>query len=202
MKRVALLAVGMALVAAGPAAAADVRVVTVLPPPGFDRPTEAYVELHGAPGEANVVTVTGGPDAILLHDDGGPLRAGDGCRALGEHEVECRSRYTLYFGTRLHGEDGDDVLTDASTHGVVTYGGPGDDVLTGDGDGQMQYGGEGSDRLVGGGDDDWLEGGPGADELRGDDGNDRLRRPGRAGCVARHPRRRSRRLRQGRLRGP
>jgi hypothetical protein len=172
MGRVALVAVGLALAAADPAAAAEVRVVTV-PPAGPDSPTQAYVELHGAPGETNVVTVTGGPDAVLVRDTGGPLRAGGGCRAVGQHEAACRSRYE-YFGTRLHGEDGDDVLVDASFHGVVMHGGPGDDVLTGDGDRQMQYGGEGADLLSAGPGDDFLDGGPGADELRGDDGDDRL----------------------------
>jgi Ca2+-binding RTX toxin-like protein len=169
MGRAVLLALVFALAATGSAGAAEVRVMLVQ---GYDY-SFALVELQGAPGEANAVTLTGGNGAVVVRDQGALLNAGLGCRALGPHEAECRHR--ALGSARLSGEDGDDSLVDAAP-GVATafYGGPGDDVLRGDDDSQSYYGGHGADQAFAGAGHDTLEGGPGADVLRGGDSYDRL----------------------------
>ena len=175
--RAVLVVVAVWLACADPAAAADVKVVAVrVPPDRYGDASYAYVELRAAAGEANAVTVSGGPEAVVVRDSAAPLTGGAGCRPLGPHEVQCRSADLRLLEVRLLGEDGDDALTDAAPgiYGSL-YGGPGDDVLTGDDDGQVQDGGEDADRLVGGAGRDVLHGGAGPDAVDAGDGDDRVR---------------------------
>jgi Ca2+-binding RTX toxin-like protein len=169
--RAALLTLALALVGASPAVAADVWVTVVRD----DEFSFALIDLHGAPGEANAVTVTGGYGAVVVHDGGAPLHAGPGCRSLGTHHAECHSKGPPLNGARVFGEDGNDALADAAP-GVNTrfYGGPGDDVLRGDDDPQSYDGGDGADQVFAGASHDELKGGPGADLLHGGDSFDHI----------------------------
>ena len=172
MGRAAILTVAIALVVASPAAAADVW-VTVVPTEDY---TYTYVDVHGAPGEANAVTVTGSHGSVVVHDAGAPLNATRGCRLLDPHRAECQSSNAPPLGyARLFGEDGDDELVDAAP-GIYTtfHGGPGDDVLRGDDDPQDFHGGDGADQAIAGAGSDRLHGGPGADVLRAGAGFDRV----------------------------
>jgi Ca2+-binding RTX toxin-like protein len=174
MGRAVLLAVGLAIAIAAPAPAGEVQVkqVRVSSDDGQD-PSYSYVEFRGAPGEANVVAVSGDRPAVLVRDATAALRTGPGCRALTAHEAECRSwRFPLAMAL-LSGEDGNDVLTDATALGSQLSGGVGDDVLGGDGP-QYHDGGPGADRLTGSDAVDLLEGGLGPDEIRGGAGSDRI----------------------------
>jgi len=174
MRRVLLLSLALALTGASPAAAGEVNVTAVSQGDRSGDHSYAYVELHGAPGEWNAVTVTGRREALVIRDAGAPLTAGPGCRALDAHTAECRSSYPPLKRVQLHGEDGDDVLVDAAP-GIsgTLIGGPGDDELRGD-DWQSQDGGEGADRLVGGARADTLQGGAGPDEVHAGKGPDRV----------------------------
>jgi hypothetical protein len=175
MRRPLLLSLVLVLTGASSAAAGEVKVTrVVMYPDRSGDPSYAYLEFHGAPGERNAVTVTGSREALVVSDTGAPLTAGAGCRALDAHSVECRSSYPPLRSVQLHGEDGDDRLTDTA-RGISgeLLGGPGDDVLMGD-DFQRQDGGEGADRLVGSARADTLQGGAGPDELHAGEGIDRV----------------------------
>ena len=56
-----------------------------------------------------------------------------------------------------------------------TYGGPGDDVIVGNGADNEIYGGDGNDLICGGGGNDKIFGGTGLDVAFGEAGDDRLR---------------------------
>lgn len=173
MRRVILLSLVLVLAGSSPAAAGEVKVTAVvLIPDRSGDPSYAYVEFHGAPGERNAVTVTGGRAALVVRDTGEPLTAGAGCQALDAHAVECRSAYPPLTSMQLHGQDGDDGLTDTAPRiSAQLFGGPGDDVLAGD-DWQRQDGGEGADRLAGSATADSLQGGAGPDTVRAGKGID------------------------------
>lgn len=174
MRRALLISLALALTGASPAAAGEVKVASVMQGDRTGDNSYSYVELHGAPGERNRVTVTGGREALVIRDTGAPLTAGAGCRALDAHTAECRRSYLPLKRASLHGGDGDDVLVDAAP-GIsgALIGGPGDDELRGN-DSQSQDGGEGADRLVGGTRADTLQGGAGRDVVHAGRGADRV----------------------------
>ena len=65
--------------------------------------------------------------------------------------------------------------TTEPTGGTRAEGGPGNDLLVGNGDINALHGNDGNDRLVGGaGEEDLLDGGPGDDVVRGRDGRDMI----------------------------
>jgi hypothetical protein len=136
-----------------------------------------------------------GPDGLLLKSgrvQGGPVRydldlGGGSDFALvefGDH-----GRRQMPVTPVVSGGAGDDTLasrlTDAAilSNGIFAslFGGPGDDLVTGDDGPNVLYGGPGLDLILGlgggddiygGGDDDVIEGGVGYDAIRGEAGND------------------------------
>jgi hypothetical protein len=155
----ALAALSVALIAPPQAAASGVR--TYVPECSHD--CETVLQYTALPGERNdvgVETLPRAPDAgfttIVVEDDGAPLTAGHGCRALDEHSAECdvRDDAPLAKGTFQLG-DGSDNLNAGGLPAPVEAGG-----------------GRGNDLLRGGAQRDVLEGGPGTDALFGAGGRD------------------------------
>ncbi len=138
---------------------------------GHELTTGLFYE--ASPGEQNDVTISLLPGAstttYIVQDAGAPVTAGDHCQALDTHRARCSEPAVPPSSVDVYAGDGNDrVVLDPGVVGTVD-GGPGDDVLTGDG---TLYGGDGNDRLTGGPGDDTLTGGPGADVLNGGAGND------------------------------
>jgi Ca2+-binding RTX toxin-like protein len=152
VRRIALLACTIALVAAPAAHAATVSV------------SGATLTYAAADGEANQLAVSLVAGTYTLTDAGAPLTAAAGCTQLTPDTATCPAGGVTALV--LEGRDLDDAI---SLAGVVTAatlsGGGGDDVLTG---------GDGIDTLNAGADADRLDGGPGNDVLNGDPGDDAL----------------------------
>jgi Ca2+-binding RTX toxin-like protein len=144
------------------------------------------------------IDLGGGPDGLLLKSGqmrvGGPVRydlhLGDGSDyalvEFGDH-----GRRPVPASPVVSGGAGDDTLasrlTDAAilSNGIfiTLFGGPGDDLVTGDNGPNVLYGGPGLDLILGlgggddiygGADDDVIEGGVGYDAIRGESGNDTI----------------------------
>lgn len=159
-----LLLIG-AIPASAPAEAATVEFAEQCDRAGcFDR----RIVLRAAPGERNLVSVTGADTRVRVRDEGALVAAGPGCEAVDAHEVVCGAAAGFVFEARLG--DGDDVV-DASAARMADrlYGGPGADSLTGGASGAFLDGGGGTDVLRGGeGDDGFGDGDGEAGDIDGD----------------------------------
>ena len=112
---------------------------------------------QGAPGEANRVVARVDGASIVIHDDGAPVAASDGCSAVDERTARCP----------LGGADAIEALSVALMDG--------DDEARVEGDlgrSAVLDGGGGRDAITGGAEADRLPGGPGADRLDGGSGRD------------------------------
>jgi Ca2+-binding RTX toxin-like protein len=125
-------------------------------------------QVYGGHG-ADTLTALNAPDLDITY-----LRGGEG----DDHVSALKTDWTAI----VEGNDGDDVLHNASAEGTI-FGGDGDDLLVGDHGGQALWGQKGNDRMRGQAGNDLLRGGAGADELSGgpakdqmfgNDGNDRF----------------------------
>ena len=132
------------------------------------------VGLGGQDDEVDTVTVYGRPiaDELLIQaDDAGVQIAGLRHSLRISGAVHDEDRLLIY------GQGGDDRVNLAdlsaffSPSSVRTYGGEGNDILSGFG---LLYGESGNDQLTGDEYDQTLDGGPGADRLDGAGGQDRL----------------------------
>jgi hypothetical protein len=132
------------LACAGPAATAragtvEMRVVRscgdACPQLGEQAPL-ARVELRGAPGERNDVTLAREGGAVAARDEGAPLAAGAGCEQVDEHRARCRLGAPVYELDVDLGDMGDSAAllaplgttADGAFRTRIT-GGPGDDVI-------------------------------------------------------------------------
>jgi Ca2+-binding RTX toxin-like protein len=146
------------------------------------------LQVEGAPGEVNALTLAVESRTIVVRDTGAPPVAGDGCVQRDAQSVACAIAPTSVETLELDvfARDGNDTVDASALTGLVTllimYGGDGDDVLTaGSGagtptaEGQRDlYGGRGRDALSGSPLEDGLIGGDDEDTLRGGDGRDFL----------------------------
>lgn len=176
--RTLLLTAVVALLAAAPAHASDVRLAA------------GAVEVAGAPGETNDLTVVRDTGDRLLIADRVPVHPGHGCQTAGKFAARC-----AFGAVRVRLGDGDDRLVAIAAGRYTVEGGPGTDRVdyrsrrrqvfadlahgTAGGD-RLRHveglrGGYGDDVLLGGPGPDLLDGGPGADALRGRGGGDTLR---------------------------
>jgi hypothetical protein len=168
---------------------------------------------QAAPGEANAVVIAYGEPAedessvkVTIRETGAAIQPGTSCTPTNPNEVVCTIDLTVvdpfhFVDIRL--SDGNDSFSAATQCrswdcGLVVYGGPGADALTGSEARDELYGGQGADRLdgragylsltedvgdwldgeagadvlYGGADEDSLHGGPGPDVLQGGTGLD------------------------------
>ncbi len=149
-----------------------------------------WVVFEAGPGESNRLLVEASSTGrlIRLTDAGAEIAAGPGCETDPQGRVLC----SISAGVRLvqarlaDGADRADARTPSSTAAQVNVkGGPGRDLIRGQGRSRFNFAGdEGDDQLVGGDGRDILRGGAGrdlmtgrggADLMIGDDGNDVLR---------------------------
>ena len=152
VRRIALLACAVALVAAPAAHAATVSV------------SGTTLTFVAADGEANQLDVSLVAGVYTLTDAGAPLTAAAGCAQLAPDTATCP--VGTITALALEGRDLDDAISMAGVATAATLsGGGGDDVLVG---------GNGNDTLNAGADADRLDGGPGNDTLNGDPGDDAL----------------------------
>src|SRR5687768_15026021 len=90
MLRIALAVLAASLAAPAAEAATVTRATDVIS--GIAAPIVTHtVTVEAAPGETNALTLTGGRDAVLVHDAGAPLTAGEGCRPIDAATVRCRT---------------------------------------------------------------------------------------------------------------
>lgn len=131
---------------------------------------ETTTLFRAAPGERNVISVSGGSAGVIVRDAGAELLAGKGCLSLDAHAARCPAPdLDLALG------DGDDTFAPAAYAGsVVVDGGASDDVITGGVGRDRLQGDDGADTLAGGPGDDFLTGGAGRDTVDGGDGRDRV----------------------------
>jgi Ca2+-binding RTX toxin-like protein len=138
-----------------------------------------YVSYQAGKGEASVVALTQEPGGVLrFRDDGAPLKAGTGCKAVDPNEATCKVTKGLE-SVHLDLGDGADTSTvvDATT-GISVTGGTGDDTITGGPGDDNLLGSEGADTITAGAGDDILDGGKNtktqlfADVLDGGEGTD------------------------------
>jgi hypothetical protein len=183
-----LLAIGLWLLIAAPAAAA---VVTASSGTGYKGDSLANFGFAAEPGEANRLRIAITDTQISVVDDAAPIVARGACRSEGDHAAVC-SLHEDPSLSRLHNValgDGDDRVEVSSTGRAYTTVdlGPGDDAFSGQagrvegGDGADALttdayatlsGGLGADRLQGSADPDTLYGGPGADVIAAGAGAD------------------------------
>lgn len=152
----------------GPAAGDEVDTIVEAPGPvppdtwdALNDPDSSYwavfwdvLDVHAVPGGVDVNAHA--PDGVLARMAGRTIRLE---LADGVDGIEA-----------VRGSAGNDRIVGAR----AAAGGPGDDVLHGDDDGNLLTGGPGGDRLAGGGGDDLLVGNPGRDTLEGGGGDDSL----------------------------
>ena len=193
--RVFLALLGLFVVLCAPAGAATVSYSPGYTDPPGTPPEESCsrymmcpagtVAFEARAGEANAVSVSTSPSAIVFRDGGAPLEAGPGCTRQSDGSVSCPlSQVGVSLGDRddslqstfalltAQGGDGDDVMSGA----ITLDGGAGNDTLTGGPGPDRLVPGAGSDVVDGGGGDDVLldDGGVDADRLDGGEGNDQL----------------------------
>lgn len=101
---------------------------------------------RGAVGAPNRLLARRRGAGWRVTDAAAPLRAGAGCRRLGQRVVSCRAARVRRVV--LVGGDGDDRLTLLGRIPGLLEGGPGDDVLRGGAGADTLRGGSGNDRLV------------------------------------------------------
>ncbi|MEA2470855.1 MAG: hypothetical protein QOE38_1854 [Thermoleophilaceae bacterium] len=153
------------------------------------------------PGEGNRLTVSSGLNAdgytdITVSDPAAIIRADGSCSSIDDHTAHCvASRSSLQFAEVKLGDGNDQLHVGSSGYdpSVRTFGGPGDDLLTGGRAPDELYGGGGHDRLSGGGGNDVLsdgdlsgapgDAGPGPDFVDGGAGQDLLTYEQRTGGV-------------------
>jgi hypothetical protein len=152
----AILAAIAGLALAAPAQAATVSV------------NGSSVVFAAAPGEANNVRVTFGPDNVVIQDGTAPT-PGAGCAASEFNGVNCPRTAATTIDLRFG--DGNDrmsppssTVTDARFH---IDGGTGKDLLWGGGGRDTINGNAGNDSLYGQGGKDTLSGGAGKDRIQG-----------------------------------
>lgn len=119
------------------------------------------LQVAGAPGERNRITVRRDGDSVLVADTGAPLIAGAGCAAVTSLVARCALTMPL-VGYRIEGGDQDDELTiDGALKPIFAIGPV-----------RFLSGGAGADRITAGADDDTIAGGPGEDRMSGGGGDD------------------------------
>lgn len=180
MKRYALLAAALTLLALASPGPASAATVSVNRPPcdplqskyGQCYPDEA--RFVAEPGEVNRVTVSriASPQGfasgqfLRFEDSGAAVHAGGGCHQVDEHTADCEG-----FAVQSNVSTGDaDDTVDIGFSSVVD-GGDGNDVIHAPGN---VRGGGGGDTLVGGDFGDSLQGGTGSDRIAGGPGNDTI----------------------------
>jgi len=130
------------------------------------------LDVTGASGETNRVTVAGSGGTIDVTDTGAPLAAGDNCARLpGSITVRCAipdGLGLMLFDLR----DGDDVLTVDRGFSTLVQPGLGNDTINGGPARDEVSGGAGDDVIDGRGGDDSLQGNAGADTITGGPGKD------------------------------
>src|SRR5688572_5275106 len=123
------------------------------------------VTFQGGAGEANAVSVSTAPNAIVFRDAGAPLAAGTGCTGQPDGSVSCPlGQVTVELG------DGNDSVQSGFVL-FIARGGDGDDALAG---AATLEGGAGNDTLTGGAARDRLLPGAGSDVVNGGAGDDVL----------------------------
>jgi hypothetical protein len=180
-----------ALMAAGPASAAQVEVRS-----GDE--FRSSISYEAAPGERNDLLLSSVDDyTVRVADPGATITPGPGCRAIDAHTAECSTSseptQPFLYTAHVAAGDMDDVVrsshervagisgsTALSGPGIVADGGPGDDMLVGSTIIADELdGGGGRDRLFGHGNDDTLTDGDSsraanADRLDGGEGSDEV----------------------------
>jgi Ca2+-binding RTX toxin-like protein len=130
------------------------------------------LDVIGASGETNRVTVAGSGGTIDVTDAGAPLAAGDNCARLpGSTTVRCdipAGLGLMLFELR----DGNDVLTVNRGFSTLVEPGLGNDTVNGGPARDEISGGAGADVIDGRGGDDGLQGNAGADRITGGAGED------------------------------
>ncbi len=155
VRRLALVACALVLIAALAAPAAHAATVTL---------SGATLTFVAADGEANQLAVSLAAGTYTLTDAGAPVTAAAGCSQLAADAATCPAAGVTSLV--LEGRDLDDVIAVSGVATAATLsGGGGDDVLAG---------GDGNDILNAGADADRLDGGAGNDTLNGDPGDDTL----------------------------
>jgi Ca2+-binding RTX toxin-like protein len=137
------------------------------------------LDLIGASGETNRVTVAGSGGTIDVTDTGAPLVAGDNCaRLAGSITVRCEIPAGL--GLILSDlRDGNDALTINRGFPALVEPGLGNDTINGGPVRDEISGGAGDDVIDGRGGDDSLQGNAGGDTITGGPGTDGIQ--GQAG---------------------
>jgi hypothetical protein len=102
-------------------------------------------------GVDDQITITPGNGFITLTDTTATFSAGGGCAMVSAHEAQCPG---TYFGLRVRGLDGNDVITNNTGVNAELRGGTGDDRLTGGSGDDLLAGEFGADVLMGGGGSD------------------------------------------------
>jgi Ca2+-binding RTX toxin-like protein len=160
----------------------------------FSDNREQAIYYRAGDGEANVVTLSRGPDSReVIIDDEVPIEAGEGCTHPDETDltrVVCAypdgwgpyvdsdlgdgndqlDATELRYSIWASGRAGDDTIIAAGVAGTL-WGGEGDDTLTG---ADYQYGEAGDDTLTGTKGDDYFYAAEGDDVIRGQGGNDEV----------------------------
>jgi Ca2+-binding RTX toxin-like protein len=113
-----------------------------------------FLTFSAAAGKANDVTVTRDSTAVVVHDAGDAVRAGNGCTAVDANTVRCPDPISV-LSVKLG--DGDDEAVNSTAIIVQALGGPGSDRLTGGSAGDILFGELGADTVDGGGGDDFMD---------------------------------------------
>jgi Ca2+-binding RTX toxin-like protein len=198
--RCSVLALGTVIVTMSPvSSAAHPAVPTCFGKPATIVDTSEDSSVRGTAGP-DVMVVLGRTDAHGLGGDdlicgGGSIWGGTGDDRISKRDDRNGFlSFRVVFGGPGNDEiHRDEVLTDDPHFLLLSFGGPGDDLLFGgpntdllaggpgtdraDGraSGDVVLGGEGPDQLSGGFRNDTLKGGPGADRMRGEAGEDSFR---------------------------
>jgi hypothetical protein len=191
----AAAALGLALIACSPAAAATARVDVVT----AGDVTTLLLVYQADPGETNAVNVSLEPDGwYRVHDPGAAITAGVRCEPAAGGDARCfanrveirtddmNDTVSAAPGSaieRISGGSGNDTLELPSGNPIYmpsVAGGDGNDVLRAvDAGGARLEGGPGDDELFGSPGIDVLDGGTGSDRIAGGAGPDTLANEGR-----------------------
>ena len=197
MRSLALASVAVAAVLLPGAAHAGTASVDAGTIPGYGPVAEASYAAD--PGEHNDVLMTVEATAVVYHDAGAAVDAGEHCEQVDPNTARCSAPglraavveagdedddvrivapVDAYLQLQAHGEDGDDELT-GSQHTDILLGGAGTDTVDGGPGDDSVYGGGGVDTVAGGIGDDRLSGDgyfgrPAADSIDGGVGTDHV----------------------------
>ncbi len=155
------------------------------------------LEYIAAAGETNDLTVSGDGANLILDDPGAPITPLVGCAAVNANRVSCplagvTGRIDISLGnmndqalltasvpkvpgdSEVRADDGNDVITSFSENRLRSYGGVGNDSLSGGPAGDDLYGQDGNDAITGNDGNDGLDPGLGDDTAGGGAGSDEL----------------------------